>query len=74
MPLLRFLAYTFAGSFLWCAALAMGGYYTGANWERLRNVMRPFDYPIAALVVVVLVIFLVRGRRRGNDARSQRAE
>ena len=74
MSLLRFLAYTFAGSFLWCAALAMGGYYTGANWERLRNVMRPFDYPIAALVVIVLVIFLVRGRRRGNDARSQRAE
>ena len=49
MYLLRFLVYTFPGSFLWCAALAMGGYYTGANWERLRNVMRPFDYPIAAL-------------------------
>jgi len=67
----RFTVYTFLGSFLWCAALAAGGYYTGANWERLRNAMRPFDYPIAALVVVLLIVFFVRGRRRATqDAAS----
>lgn len=63
----RFTIYTFLGSFLWCAALAAGGYYTGANWERLRNAMRPFDYPIATLIVVWLIVFLVRGRRRATQ-------
>lgn len=59
----RFVLYTFLGSFLWCTALAAGGYYTGSRWEELRNAMRPFDYPIAAIVVVVLVFFFIRGRQ-----------
>lgn len=59
----RFVAYTFAGSFIWCSLLALGGYYTGANWERFRNVMRPFDYPVAAAIVILLVFFFIRGRQ-----------
>jgi membrane protein DedA with SNARE-associated domain len=59
----RFIIYTFAGSFIWCVALATGGYYAGANWVRFRDVMRPFDYPVAALIVIVLVIFFIRGRQ-----------
>ena len=59
----RFIAYTFAGSFIWCIALATGGYYAGANWERFRNIMRPFDYPVAAAIVLVLVVFFIRGRQ-----------
>jgi membrane protein DedA with SNARE-associated domain len=63
MNFARFIIYTFAGSFLWCIVLAAGGYYAGSNWEHVRNVMRPFDLPIAALVVIGLVIFFVRGRQ-----------
>lgn len=59
----RFVAYTFAGSFIWCSLLALGGYYTGANWERFRNVMRPFDYPVAAAIVILLIFFFIRGRQ-----------
>lgn len=59
----RFVLYTFLGSFLWCTALAAGGYYTGSRWEELRNAMRPFDYPIAAIVLGVLVFFFIRGRQ-----------
>ncbi|MDQ2786793.1 MAG: DedA family protein [Chloroflexota bacterium] len=63
MNLPRFIIYTFAGSFLWCVALATGGYYAGANYLRLRNALRPFDYPVAALVVILIVVFIVRGRQ-----------
>lgn len=63
MNFARFILYTFIGSFIWCVALATGGYYTGANWERLRNAMRPFDYPIAAFIIIALVVFFVRGRQ-----------
>jgi membrane protein DedA with SNARE-associated domain len=63
MNFVRFIIYTFVGSFLWCIALATGGYYAGANWDRVRNVMRPFDLPIAALVVIGLIVFFIRGRQ-----------
>jgi membrane protein DedA with SNARE-associated domain len=59
----RFIIYTFVGSFIWCVALATGGYYAGANWVRFRDVMRPFDYPVAALIVIILVVFFIRGRQ-----------
>lgn len=59
----RFVLYTFVGSFIWGIALATGGYYAGANWERFRNVMRPFDYPVAAIIVIILVLFFIRGRQ-----------
>lgn len=61
MNLPKFLAYSFAGSLPWCWLLAYGGYYFGSRWEDLRNRMRPFDYPIAALVLVALIWFLWRG-------------
>ena len=47
----RFVVFTFAGSFIWCALLAWGGYIFGANWEELRAAMRPFDIPIAVVIL-----------------------
>jgi membrane protein DedA with SNARE-associated domain len=46
-----FTLYTFVGSFIWCAALALGGYMFGANWQQLRAIMRPFDIPIALVIL-----------------------
>jgi len=64
-PFLRFTLYTFAGSFLWSGALAYGGFLLGQHWERIRTVMRPFDIPIIAVVMVLIGWFIVRrlGRR-----------
>lgn len=62
----KFLAYSFLGSLPWCWALAYGGYHFGARWEELREVMRPFDYPIAALVVAFAVWFIWRGIKNRN--------
>jgi membrane protein DedA with SNARE-associated domain len=46
-----FALYTFVGSFVWCGALALGGYMFGARWEELRAIMRPFDIPIAVVIL-----------------------
>ncbi|MSQ33409.1 MAG: DedA family protein [Dehalococcoidia bacterium] len=59
----RFIAYTFVGSFIWCLGLATGGYYLGANWERLRAAMRPFDIPILAAFAALIILYLYRHLR-----------
>jgi membrane protein DedA with SNARE-associated domain len=63
--LLPFTIYTFVGSFLWCGALAYGGFYFGSRWEELRAFMRPFDIPIAIILVAGLVFYLYHHIRRG---------
>jgi membrane protein DedA with SNARE-associated domain len=64
MPVLQFTAYTFAGSFPWSIGLAAAGYALGSNWEHLRNWMRPFDYPIAIIIVVLVALYVYRHIRR----------
>ena len=75
VPLGEFTAYTFAGAFIWSTGLAYGGYRLGKNWEDLRAAMKPLDYPIAAVILVVLVWYVVRHVRRawGDDASAKPA-
>lgn len=61
-----FLVLTFVGSFLWCGGLAYGGYAFGARWEELRAIMRPFDFPIAGVLLAGFVFYLVHHIRRGR--------
>jgi membrane protein DedA with SNARE-associated domain len=63
--LLRFTLLTFAGSFLWCSALAYGGYVFGSRWEELRQIMRPFDIPIALVLVAGFAYYIYHHVRRG---------
>jgi membrane protein DedA with SNARE-associated domain len=69
----RFSILTFVGSFLWCAALALGGYLLGANWEELRRVMRPFDYPILAILVLGLAYYIYRHVRHAREDTEETA-
>lgn len=62
-----FVALTFAGSFLWSFALALAGYLLGKDWERIRNVMRPFDYPIGAVILIGIGWFIWNHIRRGRQ-------
>lgn len=55
-----FCVLTFVGSFIWCGLLAVGGYALGENWEELRAVMRPFDYPIAAILILGFAYYVYR--------------
>ena len=63
---LPFVAYTFVGSFLWCAGLAYGGFAFGARWEELRAIMRPFDIPIGILILGGMIYYLIHHIRRGS--------
>lgn len=63
-----FIVLTFAGSFVWSLALAWAGYLLGANYHRVRDVLRPFDYPIAALIVLAIAWFVWRHIRHAREA------
>lgn len=68
MHFIKFLIYTFVGSFIWCLGLAYGGYLLGDNWEQIRAWMRPFDIPIIVTAVLLVAFFLyrrIRAIRRG---------
>ena len=69
---LPFVAYTFVGSFLWCAGLAYGGFAFGARWEELRAIMRPFDIPIGIIILGGMIYYLIHHIRRGS--RSEEAQ
>ena len=60
MNIWKFSFYTFVGSYLWSLGLAYGGYKLGENWEDLRQIMRPFDFPIAGIVAVAVLWFIYR--------------
>jgi len=69
MPFIKFSIYTFLGSFPWCFGLAYGGYLLGEHWERIREVMRPFDIPIAVAIIVLIGIYIYH---RIKQVRSER--
>lgn len=64
MPLLKFHAYTFAGSWPWCFALAWIGKALGERWDsdpRLKTIFHSADAVIGAIIVLAGVWF-VRSR------------
>ena len=70
----RFTIYSFVGSFIWCGLLALGGFYFGEHWEELRAIMRPFDIPIAIVIVAGLGYYIYRHVRKGNRKAAMDAE
>ena len=68
--LLPFTAYTFLGSFVWCAGLSYGGFAFGAHWEEVRAWMRPFDIPIALVLGTGFIYYLIHHVRRGTRNRQ----
>lgn len=68
IPIVRFTIFTFVGSFIWCAALAVAGHAFGSQWEVIREAMRPFDIPIAILILVGLGYYIYRHTRRSHHA------
>ena len=68
MPFAMFLGLSFLGSYPWSVALAYGGYLLGEHWEQLRSLMRPFDYPIIAVILLLTGWYVYRHIRRFNAA------
>ncbi|HEY46232.1 MAG TPA: DedA family protein [Anaerolineae bacterium] len=69
--LIPFTVYSFIGSFVWCAGLAYGGYVFGARWEELRAIMRPFDIPIAIVLLGGFAYYIYHHVRRGARKHSE---
>ena len=63
MKMGKFLLYSFLGSFPWSVGLAYGGYLLRQNWERIREVMRPFDIPILVIFLALVAFFVWRRLR-----------
>ena len=62
-----------SSAFIWSTGLAYGGYKLGENYENIRTAMRPFDYPIAAIIVVAVVWYVYRHIKHawGESAREK---
>ena len=74
MHFVKFLIYTFLGSFIWCAGLAYGGYQLGEHWEQLRNILRPFDPLIGALIIALVAFYIYRHLKRINTSKQEQRE
>jgi membrane protein DedA with SNARE-associated domain len=74
MNFLKFTVWSFAGSFIWCWVLAWAGYVFGEHWERVRELMRPFDIPIVIVVVALAGFFIYRRLKARGAERVAPAE
>lgn len=70
----RFVVLSFVGSYIWCAGLAAAGYLFGSEWERIREIMRPFDIPIAIALVAGMAYYIYRHIRRAQVVVPQEVE
>ncbi len=69
MNLPKFSIFTLLGSFIWSAALAAVGYGLGANWVQFRKDWKWLDYPILAIILLVIAYFVysqIQGRRKAK--------
>ncbi len=66
MPIARFSAYTLLGCLPWSYGLAWGGFVLGQNWELLASNVELAAYVIAGLVVVGVLVWYVRRRRKAR--------
>jgi membrane protein DedA with SNARE-associated domain len=60
MHFVKFLVYTFLGSFIWSVGLAYGGYQLGEHWEQIRTIMRPFDPLVIAFIIALVALYIYR--------------
>ncbi len=72
MHFIKFLIYTFLGSFIWCAGLAYGGYLLGEHWEQIRTIMRPFDPFIGAIIIILIAFYIYRHIKHSTQPTKER--
>ena len=63
MPMLKFILYTFIGSFLWCWGLAWIGLRLGQRWDSLGPWFHRFDSLIAVVLLLAFGWYLWRHLR-----------
>lgn len=58
MPFAKFVLYSTLGAFLWSILLVWAGSAFGARWEEIRDLLAPFDFVIAAAVVLAVALYV----------------
>lgn len=67
MNMVKFVTYTFVGSFPWCLGLAYIGMILGKNWETIKVYFHRFDYLIGAVILLGIGIFLWKHLRKSGS-------
>jgi len=67
MNFTKFTVLSFVGSFLWCIALGWAGFAFGSNWRLIRAWMRPFDIPIAIVLVALAGWYIYHHVKRHRE-------
>ena len=73
MPLGKFAALTFLGSFLWCLLLAYAGTVIGGNLSKLAPIFHSLDLVIIVAVVLLVALYIWRHIRNDRLARAAHA-
>ena len=60
MNMMKFIIYTFVGSFIWCWVLGYAGMKTGEHWESLGKYFHEFHYVIIAAGIIFVVWYVRR--------------
>lgn len=64
MNFTKFTVLSFIGSFMWSIALGIAGFVFGEHWEQVRAAMRPFDIPIAIVLLLLFGWYVYRHVKR----------
>lgn len=64
MNIAVFAVANFAGTLVWCAALAAGGHILGANYARIGHIVGPLSWIILATLIVIGAAWFQRRRAR----------
>ncbi|HTB09381.1 MAG TPA: DedA family protein [Acidimicrobiales bacterium] len=70
MSLTKFVAFSAAASVIWCGVLAGIGYGVGASWHKVITDFSYVGYIAAAIVVVVIAVFVTHRLRQLRLERS----
>jgi membrane protein DedA with SNARE-associated domain len=74
MPFWRFTVLTAAGCLPWIFMLTLIGREVGDRWESWKDSLHYVDYAVAVLIVLAIIYFVVRNRRRPRAAGEPAAD
>lgn len=64
MPLVTYLVYSSIGTVIWTGALAIAGYFLGAQFERVSEFIAPISKLVLISLGVFTIIWVLNRRRR----------
>jgi membrane protein DedA with SNARE-associated domain len=73
MPFVKFIVYSFLGSFPWCLLLAYAGTLIGGNLTKLAPIFHDLDIVIIVVVVALVALYIWRHIRNDRAARAMAA-